>query len=158
MATHSSILAWRILWSEEPGRPQSMGHKESDRIEWLSTHMAIKILPTVKKKNLQLLQFWPLIFVFINFLICIFWLRDMWDLSSLTRDPTCTPWMRSSEWQPTPVFLPRKSHRERTLVGYSPWGLERVRHDLANKQKTLMIYCIKPSHQSAIWNTWCLMQ
>ena len=25
MATHSSILAWRILWTEEPGGPQSMG-------------------------------------------------------------------------------------------------------------------------------------
>ena len=25
MATHSSILAWRILWSEEPGRLQYMG-------------------------------------------------------------------------------------------------------------------------------------
>ena len=30
MATHSSILLWRIPWAEEPGRPQSMGHKESD--------------------------------------------------------------------------------------------------------------------------------
>ena len=27
MATHSSILAWRIPWSEEPGRLQSMGSK-----------------------------------------------------------------------------------------------------------------------------------
>ena len=26
------------------------------------------------------------------------------------------------EWQPTPVFLPGKFHRQRTLVGYSPWG------------------------------------
>ena len=25
MANHSSILAWRITWTEEPGRPQSMG-------------------------------------------------------------------------------------------------------------------------------------
>ena len=25
MGTHSSILAWRILWTEEPGRLQSMG-------------------------------------------------------------------------------------------------------------------------------------
>ena len=25
MATHSNILAWRILWTEEPGRLQSMG-------------------------------------------------------------------------------------------------------------------------------------
>ena len=24
-------------------------------------------------------------------------------------------------WQPTPVFLPRKSHGRRSLVGYSPW-------------------------------------
>ena len=27
MATHSSILAWRIPWTEEPGGPQSMGLK-----------------------------------------------------------------------------------------------------------------------------------
>ena len=30
MATHSSILAWRILWREEPTRPQSTGSQESD--------------------------------------------------------------------------------------------------------------------------------
>ena len=35
MATHSTILAWRILWTEEPGRLQSMklqrvGHDWSD--------------------------------------------------------------------------------------------------------------------------------
>jgi hypothetical protein len=30
MATHSSVLAWRISQTEEPGRLQSMGHKELD--------------------------------------------------------------------------------------------------------------------------------
>ena len=30
------------------------------------------------------------------------------------------PWRR--KWQPTPVFLPGKSHGRRSLVGYSPWG------------------------------------
>ena len=30
------------------------------------------------------------------------------------------PWRR--KWQPTPVFLPGKSHGWRILVGYSPWG------------------------------------
>ena len=30
MATHSSILAWRIPWIEDPGRLQSMGLQESD--------------------------------------------------------------------------------------------------------------------------------
>ena len=33
IATHCSILAWRIPCTEEPGRLQSMGHKESDTIE-----------------------------------------------------------------------------------------------------------------------------
>ena len=30
MATHSSILAWKIPWTEEPGGLQSLGLKESD--------------------------------------------------------------------------------------------------------------------------------
>ena len=29
MATHSSILAWKIPWTEEPGRLQSMGLQKS---------------------------------------------------------------------------------------------------------------------------------
>ena len=33
MATPASILAWEIPWTEEPGRLQSMGHKESDTTE-----------------------------------------------------------------------------------------------------------------------------
>ena len=37
MATHSSVLAWRIPWTEEPGGLQSMGRKESDMPEQLST-------------------------------------------------------------------------------------------------------------------------
>ena len=38
MATHSSILAWRIPWTEESGRLSSRGRKESDTTERLSTH------------------------------------------------------------------------------------------------------------------------
>ena len=36
MATHSSILAWEIPWTEEPGGLQSMGLQESDTTEWLT--------------------------------------------------------------------------------------------------------------------------
>ena len=39
MATHSSILAWRTPWIEEPGGLQSTGHKELDMTERLThTH------------------------------------------------------------------------------------------------------------------------
>ena len=38
------------------------------------------------------------------------------------------PWVRKIPWrrkrQPTPVFLPGKSYRQGSLVGYSPWGLK----------------------------------
>ena len=39
MATHSSVLTWRIPWTEEPGRLQSM---ESQSQTQLSTHTAGK--------------------------------------------------------------------------------------------------------------------
>ena len=37
-ATHSNILAWRIPWTEQPARLQSMETRKSDMTEWLSTH------------------------------------------------------------------------------------------------------------------------
>ena len=52
--------------------------------------------------------------------------------------PEFNPWVgkipRRKKWQPTPIFLPGKFHGQRSLAGYSPWGHERVRHDLATKQ------------------------
>jgi len=41
------------------------------------------------------------------------------------------PWRR--KWQPTSVFLPGRSHAERSLVDYSPWGHKRVGYNLATK-------------------------
>ena len=38
MTTHSSILAWRIPWTVEPGRLQSMGWQESDITQQLNHH------------------------------------------------------------------------------------------------------------------------
>ena len=47
MGKHSSILALKIPWTEEPGRLQSVGCKESEMTERLSRPNMIK----VKKKN-----------------------------------------------------------------------------------------------------------
>ena len=38
MATHHSILAWRIPWTEEPGGHSPRGLKELYTIEWLSLY------------------------------------------------------------------------------------------------------------------------
>ena len=45
------------------------------------------------------------------------------------------PWRR--EWLPTPVFLPGEFHGQRSLVGYSPWGLKEL--DTA-EGLTLIVY------------------
>ena len=42
------------------------------------------------------------------------------------------PWRR--KWPPTPVFSPGEFHGQRSLVGYGPWGCERVRHDWATER------------------------
>ena len=34
----------------------------------------------------------------------------------------CLGLRRRTQWHPTPVLLPGKSHGQRSLVGYSPWG------------------------------------
>ena len=73
MAPHSSTLAWKIPWTEEPGRLQSMG--------WLR----------VRPDSVTSL----LLFTFVH-------------------------WRR--KWQPTPVFLPRESWGQGSLVGCRLWG------------------------------------
>ena len=54
MATHSSILAWRIPWTEEPGRLQSMGSQRV-RHDWVtSLHLQNLITLTQKKTIMNL--------------------------------------------------------------------------------------------------------
>ena len=43
-------------------------------------------------------------------------MREIWVLSLGWEDPL------EKEWQSTPVLLPGKSHGQKSLVGYSPWG------------------------------------
>ena len=65
-----------------------------------------------------------------NLVICLvtwlpWWLRSE-SICLQCRRPGFDPWVGKSpwrrKWQPTPVFLPGKSHGWRSLVGYSPWG------------------------------------
>ena len=44
MAPHSSTLAWKIPWTEEPGRLQSMGSLESDMTERLHYHFSLSCI------------------------------------------------------------------------------------------------------------------
>ena len=45
-------------------------------------------------------------------------MQEIWVQSLAQEDPL------EEEMQPTPVFLPGKSHGQRSLAGYTPWGLK----------------------------------
>ena len=55
-------------------------------------------------------------------------------------------WRR--KWQPTPVFLPGKSHRQRSLVGYSPWG-----HKKSDTSERLHFHFLARHLVANIWTT-----
>ena len=44
--------------------------------------------------------------------------------------PGFSPWVEKMSWRkkwpPAPVFLPRESHGQKNLVGYSPWGRKKL--------------------------------
>ena len=54
------------------------------------------------------------------------------------------PWRR--QWQPTPVLLPGKSHGQRSLVGYSPWGRK-------ESDTTERLYLLTYLHETQIWKS-----
>ena len=81
MATHSSVLAWRIPWTEEPGGLQSMDSQRIGR-DW-ATHFQVALVVKNPQANAGDMRrrFDP-------------WVENI-------------PWRRA--WQPTPVFLPGES-------------------------------------------------
>ena len=128
MATHFSILAWRIPWTEEPGRLQSMGSLKvgHDRVTSLSLftfmHWRRKWQPTPVFLPGES-QGWG------SLVGCRLWSSAestrLSDFTSLTSTYFILYYWRR-KWQPTPVFLPGESHGQRNLVGYSLWGCKEM--------------------------------
>ena len=73
MATHSSILAWKIPWTEEPGGLQSMGSQESNMIQQLNhtpsmnmdylfiQFFLISIIRVAHQASLSITNYWSLL-------------------------------------------------------------------------------------------------
>ena len=135
MATHSSIIAWKVQWTDEPGGLQSMGSQKSQT--WLRdwTHTG-----TFRKANLP-----DITCVSENSLAShcgsekamathsstltwkISWMEEPGRLQSMGSLRVRHDWATSlsvftfmhwrRKWQPTPVFLPGESQGWWSLVG-----------------------------------------
>ena len=85
MATHSSVLAWRIPWMEEPGGLQSMGSQRVGH-NW-ATSLSLSCNSIFSFLKIFVLM-WTIFKVFREFVtilflfyVLVFWPLGMWDLS-----------------------------------------------------------------------------
>ena len=139
MATHSSILAWRIPRTEEPGGLYSpWGCKESDTTKRLSlTHMVVLFLVfksiSTPSSIVVVSIYTGMWFNWSGYFSLGFpggsGKEYAWQCWICGFNPWVgkIPWSR--QWQPIPTFFPGKSHGQRNLAGYSPWGRRRGRHN-----------------------------
>ena len=51
--------------------------------------------------------------------------------------------LKRRQWHPTPVLLPGKSHGRRSLISFSPWGLQRVGYDLSDFPFTFHFHALE---------------
>ena len=140
MAPHSSTLAWKIPWMEEPGRLHSMGSLRV-RHDWETSlslftflHWRRKWQPTpVFSKSLENPRdggaWWAAIYGVAQS-------RTRLKRLSSSRSSRFDPWVGKipwrREWQPTPGFLPGEFHGQRNLSGYGLRGhKETFRQDWA---------------------------
>ena len=123
MATHSSILAWRIPWT---GAWQATvcGITKS-QTQLSNSHFDIY-------REFEQMVVW---FAFVFYFLCIFSVEM--SLFMQCGRPGFDPWVRKMPWRkeqlPTAVFLPGESHGQRSLVGCSPWGCKNQTQLLPSK-------------------------
>ena len=97
------------------------------------------------KRSVSLIIYWAIELT--N--ICIFLIKKLSQWLSVNNPLLCGIygfhlWFRKNPYrmkcQSTPVFLFGKSHGQRSLVGYSPWGCKRVGHDSVTKSSNHSSY------------------
>ena len=75
------------------------------------------------------------------------------------KEPACqcrrcrfNPWVGNilwrRKWKPTLVFLPGKSHGQRSLVGNNPWGSQKVEHNLVTDHKIIQAHKISDDQRT----------
>ena len=96
MATHSSILVWKIPWTEEPGGLQSLGWQKNRT--WLSktTHVYYCIVLKVRSPNIKVYSLWRvqrgLCFLAVPEAACIPWHVAPSSICLVLHRPTFASW------------------------------------------------------------------
>ena len=136
MATHSSVLAWRILGTGSLVGCHLWGHTESDMTEATQQQQQYMFRKNVQfmfkydhsgsdqnsnlQKKVRDNRGPDHVAAFRMEKSRTYYSGNLPNPLSLVYNQHPVPWRR--EWQPTPLFLPGKSHGRRSLASYSPGG------------------------------------
>ena len=121
MALHSSTLAWKIPWMEEPGRLQSMGSLELHTTEWLHFHFSLSYTGEGNGNPLQCSclenprdgeAWWTALYG--SHRVGHDW-SDLAAAAAATSLSLLTFMHWRRKWQPTPAFLPGESQGRGSL-------------------------------------------
>ena len=87
MATHSSILSWKIPWTEEPGRLQSIGSQKVMH-DWASMQGSKKLGPRGKLWPLPVLVkfYWNTTLLISLYIVYGYFCRTMTEMTSCQRE------------------------------------------------------------------------
>ena len=111
------------------------------------------------------MNYWPLLSVFLSVTWGPVLDSQTWGFCSgsdgkricvLRRRPRFDPWVGKMpwrrKWKPIPVFLPGKSHGQRSLLGYSPWGCKELdtTYQLNNNKNPHVIFRVKKKPSVAL--------
>ena len=144
MAVHSSILAWRTPWTEEPGGlwsmgPQTVGHDWVSKCTHAHTHTHTclfieRIFEWIIQNQLLLQTYFPQVAQLIDLSEII---NCGFPRGSVGKNPLPMQETRvqslggedplEKEMAVHSSIQPGKSHGQRSLVGYSPWGHKKSR-------------------------------
>ena len=98
-----NLLTWKRIYSSEKKNPFESQVLQK-KLTMVNEHAGVNCLSTV-------------------LIICAL---PIWTLQGFCRRHGFNPCLRKipwrNKWQPTPVFLPGKFHRQRSLAGCCPWG------------------------------------
>ena len=127
MATHSSILAWKIPWTEEPGGLPSMG-SQGIRHDWAQHSNKDEAKPSAQWHAINWIlptMIWVILEAHYFSSKSLGWASQVaqWSRVPLQcrrcRRHLFDPWVGKipckRKWQLTLVFLPAKSHEQRSL-------------------------------------------
>ena len=157
MSTHSSILAWRIPWTEEPVGPQSTGHRRvwhDVALQMWGVAWWTKVPAgwTTSSSDL-IIQFQVKLYSVTSGRISFYWLKAMWELQVKSYVGQNEDYSSKGSISESSEKLLHRGHGGRSVYMWFCWGgVHAIKHLFSKKVSA------SQEEQGSLWRTLILFQ